>query len=191
MRFGLREAIFVLLLLGVPVAAYFVVFKERNEDTVSMREEIQRDRAKLAKLEVSGMKQNLDEEISQLAKAIDDFEEKLPAQREVEGVLKEVTELAAAHNLTVKSFRTEKVEKKTQYSQMDTKLQIIGDFDGFYLFLQELEALQRITRLPVMSLKKDTRSEIEGAMTAELTLTIYFEGESAANASAGQTRSRT
>jgi len=190
MRFGIREAIFVLLLLGVPVAAYFIVFKQRNEDTVAMREEITRDKAKLARLEVSGMKEDLDEEIAQLAKAVADFEEKLPAQREVEGVLKEVTELAAKHRLTVKSFRTDKVEKKRQYSQMDTKLSIVGDFDGFYLFLQELEGLQRITRLPVMELQKDTRSEVEGAMSAELTLTIYFEGESHAAASAAQSRSR-
>ena len=49
----------------------------------------------------------------------------------------------------------------------------------------ELERLQRITRLPVMSLKKDMRSEVEGAMTAEITLTIYFEGDAA------QARSRT
>ena len=42
--------------------------------------------------------------------------------------------------------------------------------------VQQLEQLPRITRTPQMKLKKEMRSEVEGAMTAEVTLTIFFEG---------------
>lgn len=178
MRFGLREAIFVLLLLAVPVAAYFVVFKERNEKTAIMREEMRRDQEKLVELEKTTMLiQNLDEEIVKLTEAIETFEQKLPAQREVEGVLKEVTALASANRLTIKSIRPSKIEKQAQYAELPIKLQIVGDFDGFYMFLQQLEQLPRITSVPEMTLKKDARGEVEGAMAADMTLTIYFEGD--------------
>ncbi len=191
MRFGLREALFILLLLAVPVASYFVVFRDRNQMIVAMREDMARDQQKLTKLEQThAVMRNLDDEIKKLTEAIDAFEQKLPEQREVESVLKEVWELARSNSLTPKSVRTDKIEKQAQYAQVPIKMQIIGDFDGFYTFLQQLERMPRITRIPEMVLKKDQRSDVDGAMTAEMTLTIFFEGDQDAATTTQSTRSR-
>ena len=50
MRFGLRELIFMIVLLAVPVASWWYVFKPRNADIVQARMEIIIKQDKLDKL---------------------------------------------------------------------------------------------------------------------------------------------
>ena len=50
MKFGLRELIFFLVLLAVPVASFMYVFKPRNEDIKHAREEVEIKQANLDKL---------------------------------------------------------------------------------------------------------------------------------------------
>lgn len=177
MRFGLREALFVMLLLAMPVAAYFFVFEPRNAQIAQANEEIRQKQQKLTQLDAATKSMlNLGEEIDKLAEAIEVFERKLPAQREVEVILKEVWELAAAHNLKPKSVRTDKIVSASQYAELPIKMVIVGDFDGFYSFMLQLEKLSRITRMPTMSLEK-LSGDNEGMMQADLVLSIFFEGE--------------
>lgn len=175
MRFGLREFLFVLLLLAMPVAAYFFVFQPRNAQIADARSEVQQKQAKLKQLETATQDINdLGNQIDKLENAIALIEQKLPAHQEVDVVLSEVWKLASIHNLTPKSVRTDKIQSKRQYSALPIKMKIIGDFDGFYEFLLELEKMPRITRLPTMKLQK--KGDAEGHMHAEVVLTIFFEG---------------
>lgn len=174
MRLGIREVIFLLLLLAVPVAAYLLVFKPRNAQIAEARQEIAQKQAKLSQLARATRDiEDLGHEIDRLAEAIQVFEEKLPAEREVEVVLKEVWELAAKNRLTPRAVRTDKPLPTSQYIELPIKMTIVGNFDGFYSFLLELEKLKRITRMPRMELKKVTDGE--GQMEAEVVLSIFFE----------------
>ncbi|GAB4194717.1 MAG: hypothetical protein Kow00105_08970 [Phycisphaeraceae bacterium] len=176
MRFGPREAVFILLLLAMPVAAYFFVFQPRAAQIAEAREEIAAKQAKLRELEAATKSiDDLGAEIDRLRKAIDLVEQKLPAQRDVEIVLRDVWRLAAENKLTPKSVRTDKIVKNAQYAELPIKMTIIGDFSGFYTFLQELEKLPRITRTPIMKLKKLDKGE--GTMQADMVLSIFFEGD--------------
>jgi len=176
MRFGFRELIFVLLLLAMPVSAYFILFQPRNEQIAEDRAAFREKRAKLEQLETATRNiPDLGDEIDKLSEAIDLFEQKLPAQREVEVILKEVWELAARHKLNPQSVRTDKIVPMAQYAEQPIRMVIIGDFDGFYSFLLALERLPRITRTPVMKLKKLT-GENQGQMQADVVLSIFFEG---------------
>ena len=180
MRFGVRELVFVLLLLGMPVAAYFFVFQPRNQQIAEARTEIAQKQTKLQQLEAAtAAMSDLGEEIEKLSEAIELFEQKLPSQREEQVILKEVWELAARHQLKPKSVRTDKTVETSQYAELPIKMVILGDFDGFYSFLLELEKLQRITRTPTMTLKK-LRGNEEGLMQADIVLSIFFEGDQAA-----------
>jgi type IV pilus assembly protein PilO len=176
MQFGIREAAFVLLLLAMPVAAYFFVFEPRATQIAEAREEIVSKQAKLKELEAATKSiEDLGEEIDKLRNAIDLFEKKLPAQRDVEVVLRDVWRLAAENNLTPKSVRTDKIVTTAQYAELPIKMTILGNFSGFYTFLQELEKLPRITRTPSMKLKK--LDDEEGVMQADMVLSIFFEGQ--------------
>ena len=175
MRFGIREAIFLVLLLATPIAAYVFLFGPRNAMISEARAEIRQKQEKLQQLEAAtGRFQDLDSEIEKLTEAISLFEKKLPAEREVDVILKQVWELAARHGLTPKSIRTDKPVAAASYSELPIRMVIVGDFDGFYSFLLDLEKLRRVTRMPEMALKKSTRNE-EGQMQAQLVLSIFFE----------------
>ena len=177
MRFGLREAIFVLVLLALPVAAYFFVFEPRNKQITEAIAEIRNKESKLTRLEaVTKDIDDLGEEIDKLTGAIEMFEEKLPAQREVEVVLKQVWEMAAQHALMPKKIRTDKPVAAAQYAELPIRMTIIGDFDGFYSFLLDLEKMQRITRMPKMKLEKASKAE-DGQMQAEVVLSIFFDSQ--------------
>ena len=94
MRFGARELLFMLVLLGMPVAAWWFVFKPTNSQIELVRGEIREKSMKLRQLEEATAEiDDLGEEIDRLSKAIDLFEAKLPAQKEVEVILAEVWQL--------------------------------------------------------------------------------------------------
>jgi Tfp pilus assembly protein PilO len=189
MRLGLREMIFILLLLAMPVAAYFFVFQPRNHQIARARQEIAVKQQKLAQLETATMKiKDLGTEIDKLSDAINVFEEKLPAERETEVILKEVWELATRHHLIPKSVRTDKTIDGPLYSTLPIQMSISGDFDGFYSFLLDLEKLQRLTQIPRLELQKINTEE--GQMKADFVLYIFFESQpdAAAHASAGSDR---
>ena len=179
MRFGLREFVFIVVLLTLPVAAYFFVFEPRNVQIAEALKEIEDKESKLAQLEaVTKDIDDLGEEIDKLTTAIEMFEQKLPAQREVEVVLKQVWEMAAQHNLIPKKIRTDKPVGAAQYAELPIQMTIVGDFDGFYSFLLDLEKMQRITRMPKMKLEK-AKSNDDGQMQAKVVLSIFFDSQSA------------
>lgn len=175
MRFGTRELMFVVVLLAMPVAAYFFVFEPRNAQIAEAREEIRQKQTKLKQLEQTTRSiADLGEEIDKLQGAIDLFEQKLPTDREVEVILKQVWELAAKQKLVPKSIRTDKPLTTAQYTELPIKMVINGDFDGFYNFLLQLEKLSRITRMPVMRLKRG-KTDTDGQVQADVVLSIFFE----------------
>lgn len=175
---------FLLVLVALPVASWFFVFAPRAEQVAEVEAEIKQKQAKLEQLEnATAAMDNLGEEIDKLTQAIQVFEQKLPAQHEVDVILKEVWELAAKHDLAPKSVRPEKIMSAAYYTELPIKMEIVGDFDGFYSFLLELEKLQRITRMPNMKLEKI--KDEEGMMKAVVILSIFFEGEGQTSAAAG------
>jgi Tfp pilus assembly protein PilO len=90
--------------------------------------------------------------------------------------------LPGKQRLGVKSLRTDKAVAAAQYSEQPIKMVIVGDFDGFYSFLLDLERLKRITRMNQMQLKRIQNDE--GQMQAEITLSIFFDpsGDNSKNA---------
>lgn len=178
MRFGLREAIFILLLLAMPVAAYFFVFQPRNQQIHEAQEEIRAKQAKLKQLEAATRNlADLGKEIDKLGSAIEIFERKLPAQREEEVILRQVWEMAARNRLVPKSVRTDKPSSAAQYSELPIRMSITGEFEGFYSFLLEWERLPRVTRMPKLQIKT-IKSDL-GGLEADLTLTIFFDSSEA------------
>lgn len=174
MKIGTREFLFLLLLAALPLAAWKFVFEPRNAQIHLAREQIAIKRAKLDQLKQATEQINdLGAEIERLSHAVVHFERKLPEQREVEVILKEVWQLASRHGLTPRSIRTDEPVKNAHYAELPLRMTIDGDFDGLYSFLLDLEKLQRITRLPHAQIEKVSKEE--GRITAELVLSIFYE----------------
>ena len=183
MRLGLREVIFLVVLLVVPVASYFYVFKPRNAEIHQAQAEVEIKQAKLEKLrEVTEKIDDIGLAIEQGREAIDLVEAKLPSKDQVEVILGDVWQLAARAHLEVKSVKSEKPLSAAGYMEQPLKVAMDGHFEGFYQFLMGLENLPRITRIQEMKLQRVTARNLRrddevqpGMMKAEFTLRIYYQ----------------
>lgn len=183
MRFGLRELIFLVVLLAVPVASWWYVFRPRNTEITQARVEIEIKQAKLDKLrEVANRIDDIGLAIEQGREAVELIEAKLPNRDQVEDILANVWQLAKQNHLNLKSVKSEKPVPATLYMEQPLRVSMTGRFDGFYQFLLEMENLSRITRVPRMKLERITETgglndaKLDtGLMRAEFTLSIYFE----------------
>lgn len=186
MKLGIREIIFVMLMVGMLGWAYYEVRREGTK-TKAMEAEMAVKRKALADVRssTSGIK-DVEKKIEELQEAIKFFESKLPKEKEVDKILEGVTAKAKEHKLNTKTFKTMKIDNLAGYSEQPIQMTLSGDFKGYYAFLLDMEKLSRITRISQMKLNKINSRD--GEMEAELTMSIYFErdqaGPRAASASA-------
>lgn len=192
MKFGMREFIFFVVLLAVPVASFFYVFKPRNQEIARANDEIATKQSRLDTLEaVTSKIQDIGLEIQRGRESVNMVEAKLPSAQDVEGILEQVWQTARRNALTLVSVKSEKPVPAALYMEQPLKVSMEGQFDGFYQFLLELENLPRITRIHQMKIEKATGpasnfapngkstrapdSLPPGSMKAEFILSIYFE----------------
>lgn len=178
MKFGAREFVFFTLLVGMLAGSWYFVFKRANDRREYLRAEIAQKETDLENLRKStaGI-EDLGTKIAELQKAIAFFESKLPQEKEMDKILKEVWQMAQANSLECKTIKTLKPERQANYSEQPIELIMSGEFAGYYNFLLQLEKLQRITRLHQMNLQKIT--SVDGQMSAKVTLSVFFEPDTA------------
>ena len=180
MRFGIREIIFLLVLLAVPAASAWYLFMPRNAQI--QKTKLDND-AKLAKIErLQELTNRIDDiglAIERGREKIEEMEQKLPPRQDVEGILEQVWSLARASELNVRSVKSQDPIKSANYLELPLKVVMEGQFDGFYQFLLAVESLQRITRVHELELKRVPPSsdgtQDPGLMESTFTLSIYFE----------------
>src|SRR5690348_14554130 len=175
MKLGIREIIFVSVMLAVLIGAYTFVFKKTSEKRAALVADIESKQSVLNNLsQATAGIDDLNHKTEELEKAITFFQSKLPQEREVDKILQDVWQMAAANSLESKTVKMQKTEKTANYSEQPIQMSLSGDFNGFYSFLLQLEKLPRITRVSQMKLEKI--SERDGEMQAQLTLSIFYDG---------------
>jgi len=190
MRFGLREFVFFIVLLGVPVASFFYLFKPRNDEIRQADAEIQAKQTKLDRLAAEASKiEDMQLAIEQGRQRIQLIEAKLPNEQGVDGILEQVWQIAKRNKLVVKSVKSQPPVPTARYMELPLKVIMEGEFDGFYQFLLELETLPRITRMHQVKLTRITGKNAAGDeyapgwMKADFTLSIYFEPQNSGSTS--------
>ena len=180
MKFGIRELSVVVVMLGLLGAIYFLVWDKAQAKIVSMERRTEEKQKALAELEraTAGVA-DVDRKVEELQEAIKFFEKKLPQEREMDLILKEVWQMAEQNKLTTKTIRTMKSQRGAAYSEQPIEMNLSGDFAGFYEFMLQLERLPRLTRVQNMTLDKINGQE--GLMEAKVTLSIFFEPETGSN----------
>jgi Tfp pilus assembly protein PilO len=184
MKIGLREIIFLKLMVGLLAAAYFFGFARMDEKRRGYESAIAEKQQKLAELTRATRDiENMGAKIKSLEQAITFFEGKLPQEQEVERILGSVTELVAKHGLYSKSFKPNPKPVVTpNYRERQIEIALTGDFFGFYGFIRELELLPRIIKITDLKLRKI--DEHDGQTEAVLKLSIFFDPPKAALATA-------
>lgn len=174
MKFGVRELLFVMLLIAIPMGAYWWIFKPANNRMEKQRCEVEAKAQKLANLQKAlvGIK-DMNEEVTKLQEAVGFFQAKLPKHHEIHRVLGQVTKIVEKHRLDTKIFKTLKPIHGPAYSEQPIEMEISGNFNAYYQFVLDLERLPRLTKVREVKLEKD--KEHEGMMIASMAMSIYFD----------------
>ncbi len=179
----LREVVLLVILLAIPVSAWWFAFRPHNANNAQMRLVIEAKQEKLKALDrATGTIGSLKKEIATLTKAVAFFESKLPSKKEIDKVLQEVWRLAEANKLVTKSIRTLDHKKSgfttaaSSHCEQPIAVKLEGNFTGLYLFLQALESQPRIMRIRQMKLTKPDGVP-QGHINAEFTMSVFFEKE--------------
>jgi len=174
MAFGAGRFLLVLTLVGVPVSSYWLVFRPRNAEIASARAEIAHRQELLAKLqEETRRNTDLQRANDEIAKSVSAIEARLPNTKELDNIVRQVSDLAVEAGLHAPALKSAKPVKAALYMEQPLEIQMNGDFRRFYDFLIRLEQLPRITRVPDMKIKRI--DEGDGNTKAEFTLSIYFQ----------------
>ncbi|MFG0253222.1 MAG: type 4a pilus biogenesis protein PilO [Phycisphaerales bacterium JB038] len=174
MHFGLREMVFFFVLLLVPAASFWFVFKPRNEEIQLAQEEIAQKQALLDELkQATAQTADLERANREIGEAIEVIEDKLPSHDEVDVILENVWNIAKECNLQPVSVHTKDPQRLALAEQLPLEMKIVGDFDGFYRFLLMVEQMPRITKMPLLEMKRVM--DVNGYMEAKFTMSICFE----------------
>lgn len=191
MGLGIRQFIFLVVLLAVPLASYFLVFKPQNEEIKRARTEIELKQAMLEKLRVAtAQTADLEQANAEIRKSIEAIESKLPSTKELDTVLREVSAIAANCGLKVPKFKKndKNIPAGGLAREQPLEVEVTGDFDGFYRFMQDLEKIPRITKIPDMKIvRADSKRETnDGEIKATFTLTVYYQEAALASVGGGK-----
>lgn len=167
----------LLTVLGIGAAAAAVAFLL----VMPMQRQIEADqaateqrRAELVALErVARRITDVKDEIRRLEAALTSFENRLPQQREIDVVLREVWRIAEARSLVTRSVRTTSVETMPRYSSQPITISLEGTFEGFYQFLLDLERLPRLTKVRQLQIAKSPADE--RMVQVDVLMDIFFE----------------
>lgn len=174
MRFGLRELILIVILLAVPVSSYWLVFRPVNNEIEQAKREIDHKQELLTKLRAETARSaDLARANDEIKKSIDAIEARLPTGKEMDAVVRQVSDLAVAVGLPAPTVKSNVPLTAAMYREQPLQMSIKGDFRAFYEFLLKLEQLPRITRIPQMKITRD--EDNDGKMQAAFTLSIYFQ----------------
>lgn len=182
MKLGIREGVFVLLLLAIPLMAWWIIFQPQNARDRAMLVQIETKRARVAELnKTTATIGDIETEIAGMEKGIALLESKLPSEKEIDKVLEEITRLAEGNRLVTKSVRVKErnddlgfAPAGAPFAEQTILIKLEGNFRGFYAFLLALEAQNRIMRVRTMNVQNLVRGSDIG-IAAELETSVFFE----------------
>jgi len=182
MKFGVRELLFLVLMIGTAAASFFVLKRSLTKKQTLETQTLgwKKQLADLSQSAPTGL--DWEKKMDELKKAISFFESKLPAEKDIDVILTTVENKVKDNALEKRTVKPGRIEKTANYNELPIEMTLSGDFKGFYAFLQQLEKMDRITRVTSMNLAKIT--DKDGAMQAKITLSIFFEPDDAAPRSA-------
>ena len=131
----------------------------------------------------------LKQENNRLITRINELKEKLPEEKEISSLLKQVSDLGIASGLTIKSWKTG--QKATHSSGIVYEIPVSVDVEGTYhnlgYFLSSLTKLNRIVNISDMKLGSPKLVKAENLLTASFKASTFLavpEAEAAAAAEA-------
>ena len=180
-----REIVFALVLLAIPTAAWLLEFAPRQRRQKELKEQVEAKQTKLDRLfekkQLSGAIGDLRDQIAEGKEAVAIFRSRLPDEKDIDQIVREVWRLAKSNDLSPTSLRTIPPRKDKQFTgptsphgEQPVLIQLEGDFKGLYSFMLDLESQSRIMRVRQMTLKIPKKGHT-GLVSATIEFSIFFE----------------
>jgi type IV pilus assembly protein PilO len=154
------------------------MIKPANNSLHQTQQRIKSKKQKLSEIEnIKIAAEDISKRLENLENTIKVLESRLPPSSEVHKVLKQVTTIAQRQGLDATTIRTMDKKNNSGYIEQPLKIQLKGEYLGFYSFLLEMEELPRIMRLRQLKLIKQRKKE--GKVSVEMIISVFFEEDAA------------
>lgn len=179
MDFSPRQMVIVATLMAVPIASFMLVFRPQNAEIKRAKDDIQAKRALLTSLrEVTAQANDLSAATAQIQQTIAEVESRLPNNKELDSVLRDVAQIADRCGLRVPKFvKSAHTREAGTAKEQQLEIEVTGDFDGFYQFLLGIEQMPRITRLTDMNVQRVQEKGRDGLLRGSLKMSIYYQSQ--------------
>jgi Tfp pilus assembly protein PilO len=116
---------------------------------------------------------NVEAEVVALRAKVRDFQ-MLPQNKELTQFIRDTSQLAQEASIRRLDHRPGTPSRGEKLTEQPIQLSFEGDFIGVYTFLRGAEELQRLTRVPKISIKSPDKS---GQVRVNLTMNLYCAAE--------------
>lgn len=177
MNKGLR-ALLILVILATPLAAWWFAFVPENKYIDSLNQDLKHKEALLTKLrEETSRNADLQKANEELHRTVTLIEQRLPSNKEVDAIVRQVSDLAVTAGLQPPAIKSAKPVQSALYMEQPLEMEVSGGFLGFFKFIADVEKLPRITRIHDLKITSQAGKDVE--LKAEFTLSIYFQDDKA------------
>ncbi|OPY66519.1 MAG: Pilus assembly protein, PilO [Syntrophorhabdaceae bacterium PtaU1.Bin034] len=173
-----RIVLFIALPALILLASYFLIFSSQWQETDRLKGEIRKGRQELSK--VTAAKNNIEKarkECNQIRADLQDLIRQMPEEKEIPGLLRQVSLTAQETKTKIKYFAPKSPEARELYSELPFEIKYSAPYHSVGYFFDGIRKLERIVQ--VASFTLDSREVgqkvlLEGTCTAK---TYIFQKE--------------
>lgn len=153
---------------------YFFGYRPQTQHMADLRMQISTSQGDLG----SGQSQtrqlpSVAAEVEQLKASLRKFKT-VPKQQELAQFIRDISQLAQQSSLKKIDIREDPMIRGEKLNQKAINISFEGDFVSVFSFLRHTEDMQRLTRVPTLTIKGLGR---EGQVKVTMTINIYFQAE--------------
>ena len=182
--YGQIGAFAVLAVAGIGAFIYYydmparVEIATRQEQLVVLRKDINRGLNTAKKLS------EFQKEVAQLEARLAALSAVLPEEKDAADLLRRMQTVAAQSNLTIKSFKPEKVVSKQLHAEWPISLEVDGTYHNLATFCDRVGKFTRTVNISDLDVKGKATADSNSTITATLVATTFVLLDKAAAAKA-------
>jgi len=180
----IRQMIYVAMILAIPLASYFLIFKTRNSATTALETDASQMEAKLGEIDqvIDGAKERLKDHTLKLQEGIDKMSSRRQPEKDTNDIYKALQRMAAGNNLEasyVSKLSRGKADAAEQFNSGFRRkhlasMTLQGKLSSFYAFLLELEKLEDMIYPTEIGVTRLSGEENEGNVEVRMKLDYYY-----------------
>jgi type IV pilus assembly protein PilO len=185
--YGQVGAFAVLAIGGIGAFIYYydmparAEIETRQEQLVMLKKDITRGLNTAKKLP------EFEREVSQLEARLTALSAVLPEEKDAADLLRRMQTVAAQSNLTIKSFKPEKVVSKQLHAEWPISLEVDGTYHNLAIFCDRVGKFTRTVNISDLDVKGKNAPDPNSTITATLVATTFVLLDKAALAKAAAT----